>query len=315
MLYREVQIKDIDEIIQIWNSSIFQDNIDKAQLVKYVFCDENYDPRYFQVALDKDKVVGFILGMKRKYPYWERGLQEGQAWIMAMAVDSYYRRQGIGGELLRRLEDHWSKEGVNRIALGTYSPHYFFSGVWEGYEEAAQFFASKGFKKGEAAYWMSRSLKGYSIPEDILERKKQKENTGYSFVTFNWNYAVDLIEFMKENFSVGWRRHLIEAMKNDRAEDTVILCLYKDKIIGYVQRSIDGNPSRFGPFGVAENFRSGGLGAILIHEMWSSMTEKKIPYVFFKSTEEKGRRFYERQGMQVDRIFYHYEMVKDVSIL
>jgi ribosomal protein S18 acetylase RimI-like enzyme len=309
MLYREVQSKDIDEIIQIWNSSFFQDNIEKAQLVKYVFCDENYDPQYFQVALDKGKVVGFIIGMKRKYPYWERGLQERQAWIMTMAVDSYYRRQGIGSELFRRLEDYWSKEGVNRIALGTYSPHYFFSGIWEGYEEASKFFASKGFNKREAAYWMSRSLSGYHIPQNTEERKRQKEKEGYNFVPFEWSHAVELLEFMKGNFSVGWRKHIINAINNNQAEASVILCLFENKIVGYVQRSIDGNPARFGPFGVSEKYRNEGLGAILIHEMWKSMTEKKIPYVFFKSTEENGRRFYEQQGMKVDRIFYHYEKI------
>lgn len=315
MLYREVQSKDIDDIIQIWNSSIFQDNIEKAQLVKYVFCDENYDSRYFQVALDEDKVVGFIIGMKRKYPYWEKGLQKDKAWITAMAVDPYYRRQGIAGELLRRIDEIWYKEGINQISLGTYSPNYFFSGIWEGYKKAAEFFTSKGFKKRDAAYWMSRSLNGYKIPLSIDERKKQKESVGYSFISFNWNYGLDLIEFMKENFSVGWRKHIIEAMNNNQAEDTVILCLFKDSIVGYVQRSIDGNPSRFGPFGVAEKYRNEGLGAILIHEMWKSMEEKKIPYVFFKSTEENGRRFYERQGMHVDRVFYHYDMVKAISDL
>jgi ribosomal protein S18 acetylase RimI-like enzyme len=309
VLYRKVHSKDIDDIIRIWNSSIFQDKIDKAQLIRYVFCDDNYESKYFQVALDGEKVIGFIIGMKRKYPYLERGLQEGQAWIIAIAVDPFYRKQGFGGELLRRVEEIWSKEGVNQVALGTYSPNYFFSGVWVGYKEAAEFFTSKGYKKGEAAYWMSRSLNGYEIPQDIDERRKQKEKMGYSFEPFEWIHAVDFLGFMKENFSVGWRKHIINAINNNQAEASVILCLFKNDIVGYVQRSIDGNSSRFGPFGIAEKYRNEGLGSILIHEMWKSMAEKKIPYVFFKSTEENGRRFYERQGMKVDRIFYHYEKI------
>ncbi|KUO77075.1 MAG: hypothetical protein APF77_23570 [Clostridia bacterium BRH_c25] len=307
MDYKSVEGADIKHIVSIWNSTIIKDIITEEILVKNTICDQNFDSGYFKVAVDNGTPVGFIIGIKRKYPYMEKGLQEDQAWILAIAVSQDYQHKGVGYKLLKDIEAEWKESGVSKIALGTYSPNYFFPGIWDGYDTATKFFIKHGYVKKESCYWMSRPLADFQIPEEIVNRKHRKELEGYSFIPFQWNYTYDLINFLKDNFSVGWRIHVINAVYGGTAEDTIILCIYKEKVAGYVQRSIDGDPSRFGPFGVGGEFRDKGLGSVLIHEMWQSMFDRNIYYVFFKSTEQNGRRFYERYGMKVARIFCHFE--------
>ena len=70
---------------------------------------------------------------------------------------------------------------------------------------------------------------------------------------------------------------------------------------------MDGDPCRLGPFGVAPDHRNGGVGTVLVWEMFQSMHKSGLNYVYFQSTDQPGRRFYERQGMTVKRTFYHYE--------
>ncbi|MBI3953150.1 MAG: GNAT family N-acetyltransferase [Chloroflexi bacterium] len=58
---------------------------------------DNYFPPLCQVALDGDKVVGFILGDVKG---WEYGLGPS-GWIDIMGVDPEHQRQGVGLALIR----------------------------------------------------------------------------------------------------------------------------------------------------------------------------------------------------------------------
>lgn len=96
-------------------------------------------------------------------------------------------------------------------------------------------------------------------------------------------------------------------MQADIAEDVIVLCLDKDnKICGCCNRAIDGNQLRIGPIGIAESKRNEGIGTILFTYAMYEMSKRGIYRVFFVTTNDPGRRYYERQGLSVIRTTVEY---------
>lgn len=295
-------------VVDLWNQTLIADPITVAKFRKQALFDDNFDPSLCFVALDDEKVTGFLLATKRKFPYLERGLEPERGWINVMFVDSDYRRQGVGEALLTRAEDALVAMGVKNITLGAYSPNYFFPGIDNrAYCEAIQFFGRMGYQAGKESYSMCKILHGYRLSASALEKLEKAEAEGFSFVNFNYRYALDLLEFAKVEFGGGWKRNALLSMQNNTAEDCILLVLDRDdQIVGFSMRMIDGNPMRFGPIGVKASVRNYGIGGILFDLMQVEMEKRGIHHLFFVSTDTPGRRFYERHGVKEFRTFVDY---------
>lgn len=295
---------DIANILMLWNQSMPRNQITIKQLTIIVFCDDNYDENLVRVAYDGKVFVGFCIGMKRVYPFLEKGLQEEKAWIVAMAVDEAYRRKHIGTHLLKDVEQQW-KSKVTSIVLATYSPYYFLVGIDILANATNAFFIKNGYQKTDCAYRMRMQFDSYQLP--IEHKQRMLVDAGYTICPFTYEKGKALLDFLHTNFSVGWRFHAIQAMRAQCAQDTIILCMKDHEVVGYVQRAIDGDESRFGPFGVDAKIRNKGIGSILVQAMFASMKEKMVKDVWFHSTDEAGKRFYTRHGMVVEQVLYHYD--------
>ena len=300
-----------DEIIDIWNNSLVFDQITRQQFIRYHVNDFNFDKRYFLLAVD-EKVVGFIFGIKRSTPYFSRGCESSIAWIKVLGVSK--TNQQIGTSLLIELENRFKDAGVKKIVLGNYSPSYLVSGIpQEEYYPAIAFFEHHDYSQVGTSYWMERQLDEYVYPDEIDTKRKDIEKNGYIIQKFDPDKTYQLIKMMKRNFSDSWTSYVVNAIANGTATQTIILCSDPiGKVIGYVSRaSIDCDPYRFGPFGIDKDYRNQGIGEIMIHEMFKSMVEKSLNYVYFKNTDDIGCRFYKRQGMSVKRTIIKYEKILD----
>jgi GNAT superfamily N-acetyltransferase len=297
-----------EETVTLWNQTLFADALTVGKFRKQALFDDNFDPQLCDVALEDGRVRGFVLATRRKFPYLERGLEPARGWVNVLFVDRAFRRRGIGSKLLEGAERKLAALGATEITYGAYSPNYFFPGVDLGnYPEARSFCEKHGYKPGEAAYSMKKDLQGYAIPQGALEKKAALEKTGYRFINFDYSYALDLLEFTKTEFGGGWKRNVLISMQNNTAEDCILLVLNKEgKIAGYCMRMIDGNPQRFGPIGTAKTERNSGIGGVLFDIMQFEMSRRGLCQLFFLSTDEPGRRFYERHGVTVFRTFTDY---------
>lgn len=100
-------------------------------------------------------------------------------------------------------------------------------------------------------------------------------------------------------------------MQKGISEDLILLILDPDdKICGFCMRAIDGNPMRFGPVGVSGSKRNMGLGSILLDMQCFEMAKKGIYRMYFVTTDEPGKRYYERHGLSVIRTTVEYR--KDI---
>lgn len=294
-------------VIDLWNETLTSDLVSLQKFRKQIIYDDNFDTELCYVALQDDKVIGFLLGTKRKFPYLERGLEPKRGWINVMFVAKDYQRQGIGSKLIDRVENALIELGVDNITLGAYSPNYFFPGIdIEAYQNAINFFEKKGYVGSEESYSMCKDLHGFYLSDEWRMKKQLAEQKGFIFRNYKNSDAIALLEFAKVNFGGGWKRNALLAMQANEAEDLIYLVLKKDEIVGFAMRKIDGNPMRFGPIGVCEKVRNDGIGGILFELMQQEMCAKGIYHLYFVSTDVPGRRFYERHNVHVFRTYRKY---------
>lgn len=297
-----------NQVVELWNECCYFDPITIEKFRKQALYDDNFDNDLCEIALDGDMLVGFILATKRKFPYMEKGLEPTRAWINVMFVKKEYRNKGIGERLYKDIEDKLIQLKTQEITLAAYSPGYFFGGLdEEHYPEAASFFKKMGYIRGERHVSMGKDLHGYQIPQEVLEKKKEKEKLGFKFINFKNEYALKLIEFFNREFPGGWKRNALISLRDNTAEDRIIIILDKnDEVCGFCLRAIDSNPIRFGPIGIAEKYRSEGLGTILLDMGCYEMTKKGLYHMFFMTTSEQARKNYERNGLSVVRTCVDY---------
>ncbi|MDR2767166.1 MAG: GNAT family N-acetyltransferase [Treponema sp.] len=297
------------QTVEHWNRVLFADTLTVQKFRKQALFDDNFDPALCDVALEGNRVTGFILGTKRQFPYLERGLEPERGWINVLFVDAAYQGRGVGSRLLEQAEKKLAGRGALEITWGAYSPNYFFPGIdVETYPKAKAFFEHHGYVAGEEAFSMRADLHGFRIPGSTLAKKSEAEKSGYRFMNFDYRYALELLEFAKTEFGGGWKRNVLVSMQNGLAGDCILLAFNKaGRIAGFCMRMIDGNPMRFGPIGVGAAERNAGLGGILLDLQMFEMSRRGIYQMYFVSTDLPGRRFYERHGVSVFRTFTGYK--------
>ncbi len=297
------------EVVDLWNQTLTADPITVQKFRKQALFDDNFDTELCFVAVEMDHTVGFLLATKRKFPYLERGLEPTRGWINVLFVDQDHQRKGIGEALVKKAEKKLKEMGAETVTLGAYSPNYFFPGIdKENYTAALKFFEKTGYQAGKESYSMCKDLHGYQMNEETLKKLSEAQNAGFSFMNFEYQYALELLEFLKDEFGGGWKRNALISMQNNTAEDCILLVLDREKnIVGFCMRMIDGNPMRFGPIGVKGKVRNFGIGGILFDIMQLEMEKRGIYHLYFVSTDEPGRRFYERHGLKTFRTFADYQ--------
>ena len=297
------------EVVDLWNKTLIADPITVHKFRKQALFDDNFDTELCFIAVKNDCVVGFLLVTKRKFPYLERGLEPTRGWINVMFVDQDHQREGIGETLVKQAEAKLKSMGAETVTLGAYSPNYFFPGVdRDNYSGAIKFFDKMGYQAGKESYSMCKDLHGYKMSEETLDKLSKAKEAGFSFVNFEYKYALELLEFLKNEFGGGWKRNALISMQNNTAENCILLVLNSEqKIVGFCMRMIDDNPMRFGPFGVKESVRNFGIGGILFDIMQLEMEKRGIYHLYFVSTDAPGRRFYERHGVKVFKTYVDYQ--------
>ncbi|MCI6089374.1 MAG: GNAT family N-acetyltransferase [Solobacterium sp.] len=296
------------EVVDCWNRNCDFDPIDIKRFRVQALFDDNFDPNLCLVALVDENVHGFIMATKRKFPYLERGLESDRGWINVMFVDKEYRNCGIGQQMLDIIENKLKDLGVKNITLGAYSPNYFFWGADPvNYSDAVSFFEKNNYKALDLHYSMGKELHGYKIPEETLVKKSIAQKAGYKFLNFDYKYSLELLDFLKNEFGGGWKRNALIAMQKGIAEDLILIILNpSNQICGFCMRAIDGNPMRFGPVGVSKSERNMGLGSILLDMQCFEMAKKGIYRMYFVTTDDPGKRYYERHGLSVIRTTVEY---------
>ena len=300
-----------DEIIDCWNQSLPYDPISKDRFMHMIVFDQNFDQELALTALLDNKVIGFCLGMKRKYPYLTRGLEPERGWITVMFVAEPFRKRGYGSKMLERCESLLKQKGASQITLAAYSPNYFTPGVDLQYTSAVSFFEKHGYEKKDECVSMARDLYTFQFCETVKQKQISLKKEGISFIPYREYYMDSLLELTAAQFGAGWTLDAMRLIRHNDASKTIMLAVKNDKVIGFCMRKIDGNDGRFGPIGISEKYRDKGLGGVLLEMQMKEMQKQAVYSFYCLWTGGAARRFYERHGLHVYRTYNMYR--KDLA--
>lgn len=296
--------KYLDSLLECWNDNLKYDPISKDRFLNTFVYDENFDENLLLLAIDNNQVRGFCFGIRRKSSYFTKGLEPTRGWIINMAVNKDYQRQGIGTRLYNELKKMYQDKGIKRITLNAFSPNYLTPGVDVRYEAGISFFKKMGYPINVDAVSMYQELLSFEFTEEMKSREQKLSEEGIHIVNYKDEYYSELMSFLKEEFEPGWSRNVIMALQKNEAEKTIILALDEHQnVLGYCMRKIDGNDERFGPIGVKESIRSKGLGGVLFDRMMFEMQSHGVKLTYFLWTSGAAIRFYERHGMKIYRTY------------
>jgi len=175
---------------------------------------------------------------------------------------------------------------------------------WVAYPGALEFFAKNGFKEvNRESVSMSRSLMDYRTPEEVLKMEEELHKQGYTFQLLDEEHVLPLLQFLKREFP-GWDDDARKTLDTNPINlDYFVIALKDGHIVGYCQIATDNLIEHFGPFGVAQNLRSRGLGAVLFHKCLKLMQSKGAKHAWFLWGGGRNYTFYTRHGMKEIRRF------------
>ena len=64
-----------NDVVALWNQELPEDPITVHKFRHQALLDDNFDSDLCYVALENEKVIGFLLATRRKFPYLERGTE------------------------------------------------------------------------------------------------------------------------------------------------------------------------------------------------------------------------------------------------
>ena len=295
---RHYQAEDEHGVVELWNLCLPRDEITLNTFRRKIILDPNFDENGCFVAAEKKEVVGFLLSIRRRYPYFELGLEPGKGWITVFFVHPEWRRCGIATSLLRNAEQFLAITGVREIFVSDYTPNYFIPGVdLDAYAEAYHFLKSRQYQKVQSVYGMGRSLVDFSIPETMLKRFQELELTGYRVDIFRPKHTVKVLEFLREHYPGDLFRTALERLHENPECDEILVALRDGEVVGF-SHFLD---ERFGPFGIGKEYLGRGLGPMLYYRTVDQMRKKGKRNLWLAWTTGRAKDFYHKVGLKVMR--------------
>lgn len=295
---RHYEAEDEHEVVALWNLCLPRDEITLNTFRRKVVLDTNFDQRGCFVAVAKKKVVGFLLSLCRRYPYFDVGLEPGRGWITVLFVHPDWQRQSIATKMVEQAERFLAQESVKEIHVSDYTPNYFIPGVdLDAYASGHQFLKARGYQKLQNVYSMGRSLMDFSIPDEMSERFQQIKKAGFGVDVFQPRYTLQLLEFLRKNYPGDLFRVAQERLKENPECDEILVAL-KDNIVVGFSHFMD---ERFGPFGIDEVYGGRGLGPMLYYHTVEQMRKKGKHNLWLAWTTGRAKDFYHKVGLKVLR--------------
>lgn len=305
---RPYQTKDEPDVVTLWNHCLQRDEISQNIFRRKIILDENFDERGCLVAVDDERVIGFLLSLRRRYPYYDLGLEPGKGWITAFFVHPEWRRRSAGTTMLEQAERFLRGEKICEVSVSDYTPNYIVPGVdVDAYADGYSFLKAHGFKKSQNVYGMGRSLVDAHAPEDVMERFQRLQEAGFRVTVYQPRHTLKLLEFLRKNYPGDLFRVALERIKEDPDCDEILIALKDEEVVGFAHFLGE----RFGPFGIDKEYVGRGLGPMLYYQTVEQMKKKGKQNLWLAWTEGRAKDFYHKVGLKVTR--RHVVMKKDLT--
>jgi ribosomal protein S18 acetylase RimI-like enzyme len=306
MQIRPYHGQDEAQLLDVWHRAMPNDRLSASLFRTQVLLDANFQPANLSVAIEDGRIVGFVLALTRQVPLFLQGLEPDKAWITAFGVHPDYRRQGIGRALFEHLIARLAADGRKTLEISPYVPNYFVPGVdTRAYPGSIRFLEKAlGFKTLYNAISMGANLTDFEIPVDLQAQFAQREADDKLQICHVTSADIpDLMPFLIKHFGWDWFRHaqsyLLEYFGDSPHPICFLVARLDGELVGFCQQRNE----RFGPFGVHPDYRSRGIGRMLLFKCLETMNAKHVYFAYFLWTDESAARLYATAGFERRREF------------
>ncbi len=305
--YRTVRSGDMERISALMSRSMPRDVVSARRLARYTVLEPNFEADALVIAEHPtDGVIGFAYGTCGVHGI---PAMPSNGFLTAACVDPRHRRQGIGTEMLHRVQKNLAQRGATSVTVGGYPQAYFWPGVdAEEYPGAVAFLESHGFTRGGNAAAMHLDLDAWSISDSVRDLVSTRESEGYTFGPATVEDLPEAVEFAATRLAPDWGEVMrVAALQDPGAVRRVLLARDpQGEVVGFATYGAYGDAiERFGPFGVDETRRGTGLGRILLNLTLRQMRADAAHGAWFLWTGEQtpAGRLYLSTGFEVSRRF------------
>lgn len=253
MIIRELTMKDLPEMVNLWNQNLAFDPVSETLLHEKTFGDYDLNAGMTLVAEVEGKIAAFMQGLYRRT---HKGEKVG--WIKLCFTAGVHRRRGIASELLNTIETKLITAGVSRIQIFDSNPNYLIPGVDPYYTETIAFVERRGYKKfddtcnliADLSQDLDTSAEEAALPNDVEIRRAQEgdRNPVAQFIGQEWP---------------AWVPEVAIAFKNQPL--SLHLGFYRGELKAFSAYDVNNvGTGWFGPMGTDPVFRGKGVGGILL---------------------------------------------------
>lgn len=297
MNLRNISREDIPALTEICRLGMEYDAWFRELVAEKTVDAKDFDPELGIVAEEDGDPAGFIQGVFGDLHGTPRG------WVRLLVVHPRHRCKGIGGALLKELENRLIDKGAEEISIMDVPGNYHMPGVDHRYKEAFCFLPKMGYKRGIPNINLICEIFPGIITdkhEELLEKRREEGFDCRLATKSDWE---GIKKFLKANWEC-WINEAASCLDTDPS--TLYICVHGDEVVGF--SGYEGNnrgTGWFGPMGVDPVTRGKSIGALLLLLCLRDMAlighrKAIIPWV-------GPVRFYDKIcNADMDRIFWTY---------
>ncbi|NNE36412.1 MAG: GNAT family N-acetyltransferase [Rhodothermales bacterium] len=291
---------DAPALLDIWNRAARFDTISDDVFHEKAWLDDGVDADLRLVAEVDGSAAAFAVGAVRQKDQGPSG------YIKMMAVRPELQRNGLGSDLLSRLEHELRRRGTRVCRPGESAPNYLTPGVDLRYTKATVFFEKRGYEKIGQSYNMEAELENIDL--DTTGDEEPLAMTGFRIGRAAESDRSDVMAMLAEHWP-SWQDEVGVSLSNDPV--SLFVARRDDKVVAFSAYETNNRGTGwFGPMGTAPDARGHGIGSVLLKRCLVDLRDAGyrraiIPWVAPIS-------FYlHHVGAEVCRVFNRYEKQLD----
>lgn len=317
--YRLLEKEDVEKIVKLWNQEVskqgFYKPFTKESFINHVFLHPEFRKEATLVALDQEKIVGFILGTIR---HIEEQDPTKPGYLVAILVDSNYRNQGIGTTLIHELQMYFKKMGKTKMHIGYTStlnfPWYIPNTPLHDHPGAPGvilnsdlylYFINHGFEVVDHQDAFHLDLTRYEMPKIVNQKMLKNEADGYTIELYDANQHEGLEIFFKEIQAEPFERVIRENLKREHPYPFFVVSNL-GKIVGWTGAMWTETSGRahFDGIIIAPKVRGRGIGQSLFCKLGLYSKEHGSSFMtFFTGRHNPARYIYLGAGFKIIQSF------------